>query len=162
MNPSDRRAALAAANEILKSGWTKHELATRRRLERAARLDKMRKKALAARDAAPRPSIRPAEPDGVYIIGSPGGPVKVGVTCNIHGRLKSLQTGCPDRLRVYLHVENLKNARAIERAVHSRLSDFAKTGEWFEIEWREAARIVRDEIERSRARSAPNRGMIAP
>lgn len=82
---------------------------------------------------------------GVYVIGAPGHAVKIGIAADAYSRLKSIQTGCPERLRVYHFVE-VDDARSVERECHRRLSDKRKSGEWFDLDWRDAVRVVREVV----------------
>lgn len=81
---------------------------------------------------------------GVYVIGAPDYAVKVGRASDPHERLKGIQTGCPCRLKVYAFVEvGEALAAKVERECHRRLSGHRKSGEWFDLDWREAVDMVR-------------------
>lgn len=143
MSP-DKRELFQAANEILRSGWSRAEIAQRRRLDRQIVLEKRRRKIAAL---APNASSSPAqrrEPSGVYVVGSPGGPIKIGISADISGRLRKLQTGSAERLKVYLFLEpEGVDVREVERECHRRLISARLAGEWFAINWRDATALVR-------------------
>tara|TARA_A100001015_G_C14951098_1_gene696792 strand:+ start:18 stop:311 length:294 start_codon:yes stop_codon:yes gene_type:complete len=69
----------------------------------------------------------------LYIIQSDkNGAIKIGRSKNPPKRLKQLQTGCPDKLKIILVVENMGH---LEKNLHQRLKDYKsrKKGEWFEF-----------------------------
>lgn len=66
----------------------------------------------------------------IYVVGGNEAPYKVGFTTNLHERLKHIQTGHPHPLRPLVTAET-PNAAAYERQVHSLLSDYRLSGEWF-------------------------------
>jgi hypothetical protein len=66
----------------------------------------------------------------VYVIGvRNAGPVKIGVTSNLPGRLSSLQTGYPQKLVV---LARLRGDEADEAKAHAMFEDERLEGEWFE------------------------------
>lgn len=67
-------------------------------------------------------------PDKLYVIVA-GFRFKIGVTSDIKQRVKSLQTGCPDKIKV-LYCESFNDV-CIEKKLHSILSEYKTTGEWF-------------------------------
>lgn len=70
----------------------------------------------------------------LYIIQSAvTGSIKIGRSIHVHKRLKQLQTGCPYKLRLLLHV---KKGGDQERKLHRLLSHcrIRWNGEWFEVE----------------------------
>lgn len=80
-----------------------------------------------------------SRPLAVYVIGSDGGPQKIGITDNIESRLTTLQVGITERLRVVHYRErNQGDARLVERAAHMLLSAKRQKGEWFNISLEEA------------------------
>ncbi len=56
------------------------------------------------------------------------GNVKVGRSSNVSNRLKQLQTGCPHKLKVILHVVG---QGSLEKVLHDRMSRYRLEGEWF-------------------------------
>ena len=65
-----------------------------------------------------------------YFIGAEDdGPVKIGHTCDLLGRLEAFQLGCPVEL-VVLAVNN--GGAAAEAEYHARFADLRLTREWFE------------------------------
>jgi hypothetical protein len=76
----------------------------------------------------------------VYVItvdrpGTISGPVKIGVSSNVHGRLAALQTSCPYPLALVhaFEVPNGEIARDIERAFHVVQKRHRTSGEWFDL-----------------------------
>lgn len=61
------------------------------------------------------------------------GPIKFGVAKNPEQRLRELQTGCPERLRLLVAV-NLQDW--CERTIHRWLRDERIRGEWFGMSWK--------------------------
>ncbi len=81
----------------------------------------------------------------VYVIGSAESPVKIGVASSLPHRLYDLQIGNPDPL-VCHHFVRLRadRAAAVEQAAHATFKDRHRRGEWFDIDWREAARVLEE------------------
>lgn len=98
----------------------------------------------------------------VYVIGSAGHPVKIGIAINPERRLKALQTGCPHRLRLYTAVAVPEGcrARAVELACHKELVDHQTTGEWFDISAYEALEVINSVIRREQHRAAQKQAMV--
>ena len=61
------------------------------------------------------------------------GAFKIGRSKNPTKRLKQLQTGCPDKLRLLLVLENKGH---MEKNLHQRLRNFKsrRNGEWFDFD----------------------------
>ena len=80
----------------------------------------------------------------VYVIGSAGNPIKIGIAADPQQRRKDLQTGYPHTLRVYsmTRVETGADARRIEREAHAKLSEYRLRGEWFDYDPYEASELV--------------------
>jgi predicted GIY-YIG superfamily endonuclease len=105
----------------------------------------------------------------IYIIGGADKPVKIGYAKNVNERLQSLQTGSPQELYVFDQFDRLtlKEARAIERAVHKHFASKRLKGEWFDIGSDEARQAITDRLD-TRVKSARMlssfdlRGHIAP
>ena len=64
------------------------------------------------------------------------GHVKVGITSNIQRRLTELQTGHPERLKVYhkKQVPSRADAKRLEVMAHARMVQWRQTGEWFDVQ----------------------------
>lgn len=71
----------------------------------------------------------------VYAIGSEDGPVKFGITTNLESRLRSLQTGSPQKLELIwvFTVPEREAALAMERRIHE-VASRRLAGEWFDID----------------------------
>lgn len=66
-----------------------------------------------------------------FVQRGPGGPIKIGVTArSVSARVKSLQTGCAEPLRLMLAVPERDGLR--EQALHRRFRKHRQEGEWFE------------------------------
>lgn len=79
----------------------------------------------------------------VYVIGSADCPVKIGIATSLKGRLKQLQTGNPEELRCHHFVRvPVDRAIAVEAAAHRHFKDRHRRGEWFDVDWREAAELL--------------------
>lgn len=72
----------------------------------------------------------------VYVMKS-GTSYKVGISRNPEKRLESLKLGNPD-IRIIYASDQIKNARAIELALHKKFSDFKLGREWFLFDDEEA------------------------
>ena len=62
------------------------------------------------------------------------GAIKIGRSKHVHKRLSQLQTGCPYRLRLIIHIPGQGD---LEKGLHRRLSDHRIRrfkGEWFHEE----------------------------
>lgn len=70
----------------------------------------------------------------IYVIGNNENRQKIGFTNNPLRRLKTLQTGNPDKLYLHHFVEIPdEKKRIFERKIHSEISYKRITGEWFNI-----------------------------
>lgn len=71
----------------------------------------------------------------VYLIGAVGFdmPVKVGYTIDLKGRLQSLQSGSPFKLRLIHGAEDRDFAREIEGRIHTNYKARRSHGEWFDV-----------------------------
>ena len=72
----------------------------------------------------------------VYVIGRERGPVKVGITASLGGRLAILQTGCPFKLTLF-HAHAARNRdHAIwhEQSFHESYAEDRLIGEWFKLD----------------------------
>lgn len=76
-------------------------------------------------------------PHYLYVIAAeahPHGPCKLGVSADPDQRLRRLQTGHPDRLRVY-HREpvDADKVKTLEKLLHRDLHHTRQRGEWFAL-----------------------------
>lgn len=80
----------------------------------------------------------------VYVIGSAGQPIKIGIATRPEARLKVLQTGFPHKLRIYAQfpAHGVLAYRA-EQECHRRLAAFRLNGEWFDYDPYNAADLVK-------------------
>lgn len=79
----------------------------------------------------------------VYAIGAVGHPVKIGYADHPRSRLKELQVGNPNDLRIYVERQvAVEHVRAVERECHRRLDVHRLRGEWFDITPDTAAEII--------------------
>ena len=71
----------------------------------------------------------------VYVIGPDDGPIKIGFTNNLKTRLRTIQTGNPERIKIHYSIEfkTEKDMRAAEKKIHRTLAHKRKKGEWFDI-----------------------------
>jgi len=68
----------------------------------------------------------------VYLIRGNNGKYKIGIAKNPKERIRQLQTGNSDQLKIIETYES-DNASTIEFALHSQYSHVRKTGEWFDL-----------------------------
>lgn len=79
----------------------------------------------------------------VYVIGSAGPPIKIGIASDVRRRLGELQTSYPYTLRVYYAAAAFGAlARNVERECHRRLAEYRLNGEWFDYDPYDAADLV--------------------
>ncbi len=81
----------------------------------------------------------------VYVIGSVGKFIKIGISTNVGRRLGSLQTASPFKLRVFASFPvsaSFEMARRTEFEVHRRLAAYALEGEWFDLAAIEAVAVI--------------------
>jgi Meiotically up-regulated gene 113 len=69
--------------------------------------------------------------------------LKIGQTMNLDMRVKELQIGCPEPLRV-LRTYCCEKPQLIEVEVHRRLSTCRRQGEWFATDLITIDEIIRD------------------
>jgi hypothetical protein len=72
--------------------------------------------------------------------------VKIGCAVSVLKRLQTLQTGCPEKLRIVLTIQN--GSRALEKQLHKRFSKSRITGEWFEYEPEISGYVLESRAER--------------
>lgn len=140
----DREALASAARAFLSEARADDEKVLRRQVKRLRREAKVAGlKAEVDKPRAKRP--HEAREQSVYVIGVPGGPIKIGISSNVGKRLVALQTSTPDRLKLYLATDVLGPGRAkiVEAECHAALSSRRLAGEWFDVEWREAVSLVK-------------------
>lgn len=76
----------------------------------------------------------------VYVIGArPGGKVKLGWSRDLTQRLRQLQTGNPERLRILAFTPG---SQVVERALHREFADLREGGEWFRDDDREITETI--------------------
>ena len=83
----------------------------------------------------------------LYVIGTEGRFQKIGFSADVAKRLKSLQTGNPDKLAIH-HVEPVpkEQVRLLERKIHKDLSHYRLKGEWFNLTSQEAIDLLKFNI----------------
>jgi hypothetical protein len=81
----------------------------------------------------------------IYVIGASESPVKIGLATDLNQRLMVLQIGNPDPLVCHHFVRvPAFRAKAVESAAHLAFQDRHRRGEWFDVDWREAAAFLSD------------------
>jgi hypothetical protein len=80
----------------------------------------------------------------LYVIGTNERYQKIGFSANVERRLKSLQTGNPDKLQIH-HVELVpkEQVRLLERKIHKDLAHYRLKGEWFNLTSQEAVDLLK-------------------
>jgi hypothetical protein len=80
----------------------------------------------------------------LYVIGTNERYQKMGFSANVERRLKSLQTGNPDKLTIH-HVEPVpkEQVRLLERKIHKDLAHYRLKGEWFNLTSQEAVDLLK-------------------
>lgn len=70
----------------------------------------------------------------IYVIGTDQPPYKVGIAKNPEHRLKALQTGHPQPLRIIHKIPtDAKRTHLLEAAMHRNMRHHRMTGEWFDM-----------------------------
>lgn len=84
----------------------------------------------------------------IYVIGVERSPVKVGRARNVAQRLTNLQIGNPNLLRLFHSIDLPRHflSAKIELAVHNRLGQYHRRGEWFDVDADVAAKCIDDVI----------------
>jgi len=67
----------------------------------------------------------------LYIIVDESNRKKIGVTNDIDKRLKTLQTGNPEKLKVIWYEDGLLEPTKLERHLHRQFASNRLNGEWF-------------------------------
>lgn len=80
---------------------------------------------------------------GVYIV-TDGTAAKIGITNDVHERIKVMQTGNPRpiTLHAFIHASSITQARRAELAAHGTLGAVRLQGEWFAVTPEIAASVV--------------------
>ena len=68
----------------------------------------------------------------VYLIRGNDGKYKIGIARHPHQRIRQLQTGNPDEIKLIDTYES-ENAFKIETFLHNQYSHFKSHGEWFDL-----------------------------
>lgn len=70
----------------------------------------------------------------LYVIGNDTNKQKIGFSKDVEKRLKSLQTGNPDVLKIHYKIEcPSEKTRKLENKIHTELSYKRLKGEWFSM-----------------------------
>jgi len=89
----------------------------------------------------------------VYAIGNEDGPVKIGITNKLGGRLRAIRTGCPIPIEI-IHAAKMPSrsrARRMEAVIHAAYRENRLCGEWFSIDADQAWEAIDTAIETARA-----------
>lgn len=87
----------------------------------------------------------------VYVVGPddpgmdlPTPPIKIGKAVCPYSRLRTLQTGSPQKLAIYAlwHFDTPARAFAVESACHRNFKQHRLNGEWFQIKSDDVLRFV--------------------
>lgn len=76
-------------------------------------------------------SKRPDKPSNLYIIKA-GDFYKIGVTSSLESRLKTIQTGNPNKVEL-IKSFYIYNYNEMERILHNRFDKLRQVGEWFDL-----------------------------
>ena len=72
------------------------------------------------------------ESEYIYVVGNKKESVcKIGYSKDPFKRIKSIQTGCPFKLHIFLII---RGNRTIEKQLHRKYKSYKHTGEWFKYE----------------------------
>lgn len=75
----------------------------------------------------------------IYIIGSDNPPYKIGISKDPRRRLKELQTGYPQKLRILeTRKVDISRTKLLESVIHKHLDQYKMNGEWFNISLKDA------------------------
>lgn len=86
----------------------------------------------------------------VYVMASPVGAVKIGLTQDVKSRLSGVQTGSPHPIHVAFQIET-EDDRRIEKLAHKILAHARLNGEWFNASVDDAIRAIRQATETPKA-----------
>jgi Meiotically up-regulated gene 113 len=71
----------------------------------------------------------------LYILGSDKPPYKVGISRDPLRRLRAIQTGHPESLKIHhLISTKVEKTKSLEKAIHRNLRHLSHRGEWFHLE----------------------------
>lgn len=80
----------------------------------------------------------------IYVVGTDTKPYKIGLSTRPTKRLKDIQTGHPEKLKIhYLHEINKEEVSLIEKMIHKNIKHKQTHGEWFDLELEEAISEVK-------------------
>lgn len=80
---------------------------------------------------------------GVYLIGSSGGHIKIGVSHNPTARLNEMQVANANSLFILLYLRlPADQAPLVEGAMHQKLAQYRVRGEWFNVDLQHAAETL--------------------
>jgi hypothetical protein len=91
----------------------------------------------------------------VYVVAGVGEdrPCKIGITFNLHRRMRELQTSADKRLEFAHKIETERGLAAMaERRAHRRLADRHRSGEWYDVTRDEAWEAVQWAVNRTQAK----------
>ena len=75
----------------------------------------------------------------LYVIGNDTNRQKIGLSKDVNKRLKSLQTGNPEKLKIHYTIECPSDkTRKLESKIHAELAYKRLSGEWFDMTPQEA------------------------
>lgn len=117
-------------NEIKKWSWNKNDSRwidyNKRKAEEQSALEFQKQK---EKEDKINAEYKKKYPGFVYFVqGENGGAVKIGYTIDIKVRLKQLQTGYPDNLKI---LTIFPGSQADEQSLHEKFSEYRLHGEWF-------------------------------
>lgn len=70
----------------------------------------------------------------IYVIGNDTNRQKIGISRDVEKRLKTLQTGNPDKLKIHYKIEcPYEKTRKLEKKIHTELNYKKLKGEWFNM-----------------------------
>jgi hypothetical protein len=133
----DSRFYSVLENEIRKWSWGKNDLRwdnynKRKEEERKAELLKEQRRQIAEQEEKQKAKeflYHQRYPGFVYFIqGESGGPIKIGYSDDVVKRLKGLQTGYPDNLKILFAYPGNQDD---EKSIHEMLNSDRLRGEWF-------------------------------
>lgn len=147
----DREALGRATTALLAEHRSQTPKGMRKEFRKLTKDERHQRKLARLSELRARPApLTPAQKreQGVYVVGAPGGAIKIGIAVDVTKRLHGIQNGHPERLKVYYFSGILPpgTAREIERQCHQLLIGQRLSGEWFSAEWREAVALVKSLI----------------
>ena len=84
------------------------------------------------------------KPTYLYVIGAENGPIKIGITGSLTGRLAQIQTGCPFLAVIWFVKPIFSRGLAIrhERMIHRCHQEQKLAGEWFDLDVEEGIEAI--------------------